>query len=51
MHGHRNLKLNKEMYASGEKPTIIETRRINRLHWFGHVQKMEENRFSKGCCI
>jgi len=27
-----------------KKPTIIETIRINRLCWFGHVQGMEENR-------
>ena len=27
-----------------KKPTIIETRRLNRLHRFGHVQRMEENR-------
>jgi hypothetical protein len=27
-----------------KKPTIIETRRLNRLCWFGHVQRMEENR-------
>jgi len=34
---------NKEMYARVEKPTTIETMRSNRLHWFGHVQRMEEN--------
>jgi len=27
-----------------KKPTITETIRLNRLHWFGHVQRMEENR-------
>ena len=27
-----------------KKPTIIETIRLNRLRWFGHVQRMEENR-------
>ena len=27
-----------------KKPTIPETIRLNRLHWFGHVQRMEENR-------
>jgi len=32
-------------YASvKKKPTIIESIRINRLCWFGHVQRMEENR-------
>ena len=38
---------NKEIYASVEKPTIIETIRLNRLCWFGHVQRMEENRIPK----
>ena len=36
---------NKEIYAMvKKKPTIRETIRLNRLHWFGHVQRMEENR-------
>jgi len=35
---------NKEIYASVEKPTIIKTIKLNRLCWFGHVQRMEENR-------
>ena len=30
-----------------KKPTITETIRLNRLRWFGHVQKMEENRIPK----
>jgi len=38
---------NKELYASVKKPTTIEKIRLNRLHWFGHVQRMEENRISK----
>ena len=38
---------NKEIYASVKKPTIIETVRLNRLRWFGHVQRMEENRIPK----
>jgi len=38
---------NKEIYAIVEKPTIIETIRSNRLRWFGHVQRMEENRIAK----
>ena len=29
------------------KPTITETIRLNRLRWFGHVQRMEENRIPK----
>ena len=32
---------------SVKKPTIIETVRLNRLRWFGHVQRMEENRIPK----
>jgi hypothetical protein len=35
---------NKEIYARVKKLTVIETMRLNRLCWFGHVQKMEENR-------
>ena len=38
---------NNEIYASVKKPTIIETIRLKRLRWFGHVQRMEENRISK----
>jgi len=38
---------NKEICASVKKPTIIETIRLNGLHWFGHVQRMEENRIPK----
>jgi len=38
---------NKEIYASVKKPIIIETTRLNRLRWFGHVQRMEENRIPK----
>jgi hypothetical protein len=34
---------NKDIYSSVKKPTKIETIRLNRLHWFGHVQRMEEN--------
>ena len=26
---------------------MIETIRLNRLHWFGHVQTMEEDRIPK----
>jgi hypothetical protein len=38
---------NKEIYSSVKKPTIIETIRLNRLCWIGHVQRMEENRIPK----
>jgi hypothetical protein len=39
---------NKEIYAIVKKPTITETIiRLHRLHWFGHVQRMEENRIPK----
>jgi len=39
---------NKEMYANvKKKPTIIEKIRLNRLRWFEHVQKKEENRIPK----
>jgi hypothetical protein len=33
----------KEIYAIVKKPTIAETIRLHRLHWFGHVERMEEN--------
>jgi hypothetical protein len=35
--------INKEIYATVKKPTITETIRSNRLWWFGHVQRLEEN--------
>jgi hypothetical protein len=38
---------NKEIYAVDKKPTITETERLNRLYWFGHVQRMEENGIPK----
>ena len=38
---------NKEIYASVKKPNIPETITLNRLRWFGHVQRMEENRIPK----
>jgi hypothetical protein len=36
-----------EIYATVRKPTITDTIRLHRLHWFGHVQRMEENRIPK----
>ena len=44
-----NLRIltNKEIYASVKKLTKIETISLNRLCWFGHVQRMEENRIPK----
>jgi len=38
---------NKEIYASVKKLTVIETIRLNRLRWFGHVQRMEGNGIHK----
>jgi hypothetical protein len=38
---------NNKIYASVKKPTIMETIRLNRLCWFGHVLRREENRIPK----
>ena len=38
---------NKEIYARVKKPTIINTIRLNRLCWFGNVQRVDENRIPK----
>ena len=35
------------VYAIVKKPSITETVRLNKLRWFGHVQRMEENRIPK----
>ena len=35
---------NREIHAMVIKRTVAETIRLNRLCWFGHVQRMEENR-------
>jgi len=45
--GNWRILTNTETYASVKKPTIIETIRLNRLRWFGRVQRMEENRIPK----
>jgi len=37
----------RNLCKSFKKPTIIEKIRLNRLCWFGHVQRMEENRIPK----
>jgi len=37
----------KKIYAIVEKPTITQTIRLNRLRWFVHVQRMEENRIPR----
>ena len=39
---------NKEIYSNIKKPTITEKIRLHRLRWFGHVQRMEENRMVSG---
>jgi hypothetical protein len=38
---------NREIYAIVKKPTITETIRLHKWHWFGHVQRMEGNRIPK----
>jgi hypothetical protein len=30
-----------------KKPTTTETIRLNKLHWFGHVQRMQKNTIPK----
>jgi hypothetical protein len=44
-----NLRIltNREIYARVKKPTMTETVRLNRLRWFRHVQRIEENRIPK----
>ena len=38
---------NKKFMQVLKKPTIVETIRLNRLRWFGHVQRREEHRIPK----
>ena len=45
--GNWRILTNKEVYRIIKKRTIIKTIRLNRLRWFGHVQRMEENRIPK----
>jgi len=42
---------NKEIYPIVKTPTMTETIRLNRLCWFGHVERMEENRIPKKSII
>jgi len=42
--GQWRILTNKEIYTSVKRPTIIETVSLNRLRWFGHVQRTEGNR-------
>jgi len=37
---------NKEIHAMVKNPTITETISLNRLCWFGLVQRMKENRIT-----
>ena len=41
---NQRILTNKEFYGMVKKPTIIEIIKLNRLCWFGHVHRMEENR-------
>ena len=38
---------NKDIYVMVIKPTVTERVRLNRLRWFGDVQRMEENRIPR----
>ena len=40
----------KRNLAMVKNPTTAETIRLNRLCWFGHVQRMEENGIYKIMC-
>jgi hypothetical protein len=34
-----------------KSPTVTATVRLNRLRWFGHVQRMEENNSQKSIIL
>jgi hypothetical protein len=38
---------NKEICTIVKNPAITQTIRLHKLHWFGHVQRMEGNRIPK----
>ena len=42
---------NKEIYTMVKKHIITETIRLNRLCWFGHAKRMEENRIPQKSII
>jgi hypothetical protein len=42
--GNWRILTNKEIYAIVKNHTITETITLHRLCWFGHVQRMGENR-------
>ena len=45
--GEWRILTNKEIYEMVKEPAITETKRLNNLCWFGHVQRMEGNRIPK----
>jgi hypothetical protein len=44
---NRRTLTNKEIYAIVKKPIITDTIRQHKLLWFGHVQRIEENKIPK----